>query len=404
MLGSWAKAFLLALLALSVATRETSLFLLALALFGADGLSRLWGRYCLDGVEYRRGLSHRQVAWGESVALDVEIVNRKLLPLPWLDVADELPEALPPAKAKLGRSHRAGRAALANLLSLRPYERVRRRYTVPCLKRGEHLFGPARVRSGDLFGLVTRETEVGDVQKLLVLPPVHPLADLGLPARQPLGDLRTQSWLFDDPSRLAGARDYRPSDGLRRIHWAATAKSQRLQAKVYEATTSHRLAIFLDLATGDDVWWWQGRDEALAEAAIETAASVASWALGHGYQVGLATNGNHRGSWDEVVVAPASDAGQLTRLLVALGRLLPFAGKGFAEVLEREGAKLPFGTTVVVIAASVGESAAARLIALRARGNPVAVLLTTDQPAGSSLASLRGVTVRRVRLPMEARR
>lgn len=404
MLGSLSKVFLVALLVLSIAARETSLFLLALALFGADGLSRLWGRYCLDGVEYRRGLSRRQVTFGETVALDVEIVNRKLLPLPWLDVTDELPAALPPAKVSLDRSHRAGRAALANLLSLRPYERVRRRYTLPCLRRGEHVFGPARVRSGDLFGLVTRETEVGEIHTLLVLPPVYPLADLGLPARQPLGDLRTQSWLFDDPSRLAGARDYRPSDGLRRIHWAATAKAQRLQAKVYEATTSHRLAIFLDLAAGDDVWWWQGMDEDTAERSIATAASVASWALGRGYQVGLATNGNYRGSWDEVVVAPASDAGQISRLLVALGRLQPFAGKGFAEVLDREGAKLPFGTTVVVIASAVGESTAARLLALRARGNPVAVLLTADEPAESGLASLRGISVQRVRLPAEARR
>jgi uncharacterized protein (DUF58 family) len=398
-LGSSAKVILVILFIVSLAARETALFLLTLALFSADALSRIWGRYCLDGIEYRRTLSRRQVTWGESISLDIEVVNRKLLPLPWLDVSDELPTAMPPIRARLDHSYRSGRALLANLLSLRPYERVRRRYTIPCVKRGEHDFGPARIRSGDLFGLITRETSIDEVQTLLVLPPVIPLTALGLPARQPLGELRTQSWLFDDPSRLAGARDYRPGDSQRRIHWAATARTQKLQSRVYEATTSHRLAVFLDLATGGSVWWWQGQDEELAEKAITAAAAVSTWGLDRGYQVGLATNGNHRGSWDEVSVAPASDDAQQSRLLVALARLQPFAGRSFAAVLDRQGSRLPFGTSVVVVATSVGESTAARLMALRARGHPVTILLAGDGSIGSGPSTLKGITVRRITVP-----
>jgi hypothetical protein len=76
-----------------------------------------------------------------------------------------------------------------------------------------------------------------------------------------------------------------------------------------------------------------------------------------------------------------------------------FAARDFAELLAREGARLAFGTTVVVVGCGVSAEVAARLIALRARGHPVAVLLTRDQPAGESLAGLGGVAVRRVRAP-----
>jgi uncharacterized protein (DUF58 family) len=403
MLGNLAKAGLFALFVLSIAARETPLFLLSLALFAADGLSRVWGRYCLDGVEYHRRLDRRRATFGETVALEVEIVNRKLLPLAWLDATDELPIELPPAKVALDRSHHAGRAALTNTLALRPYERVRRRYSLPCLKRGEHVFGPARVRSGDLFGFLTRQADVADVESLVVLPPIVELGDLGLPARQPLGDLRTQSWLFEDASRLAGAREYRPGDSLRRIHWAATARSQSLQSRVYEATTSHRLAIFLDLAPSDEPWWMQGLDEATVELGITTAASVASWALERGCQIGLATNGSHRGSWEEVVLSPTADAHQAERIMLALGRLQGFAARDFAGLLAREGARLAFGTTVVVIGAGVSAEVAARLLALRSRGHPVAVLLTTDEPSGGNIAGLGGgITGRRVRAPEKA--
>ena len=74
---------LLLLFALSVATREAPLFLLTLALLVAAALSRLWERFALERIEYRRHFSRAQVAFGEQVELEIEVVNRKLLPLSW---------------------------------------------------------------------------------------------------------------------------------------------------------------------------------------------------------------------------------------------------------------------------------------------------------------------------------
>jgi uncharacterized protein (DUF58 family) len=174
--------------------------------------------------------------------LEVEIVNRKLLPLSWLEVEDEIPQPLSPRKGRIAPSYKPERSLLASLLAMRPYERVRRRYMISCTKRGEHVFGPVRIRSGDLFGFVVWERELPTEEQLIVYPRVLPLERLGLPACQPLGALRTQSWLFEDVSRIAGSREHRPGDGLRRIHWPASVRTQRLQTRLYEPTTSHKLA------------------------------------------------------------------------------------------------------------------------------------------------------------------
>ncbi len=396
MFGSATLAILTVLLLISLLAHHGPLFLLSLALLLAAGLSRLWERYCLNGLEYRRRFSRPRAEFGEMIDLDVEIVNRKILPLAWLEVEDEIPRELPPTRGQVHPSHKPARSLLTGLVALRPYERVRRRHPIRCDVRGEHLFGPVRLRTGDLFGLVSREMTVEEVDTLVVYPRVVPVTALGLPARQPLGDLRTQSWIFEDPSRLAGVREHRPGDSLRRIHWAASARTQRLQVKVYEPTTSHKLTIFLNLRSTPGSWWGLDYDPDALELTISTAASLGAWGLGEGYEVGLITNGIHRFGRLRVALEPSNDPAHLHRILEALGRLQPFAVRSFGETIAEGARRLAYGSTVVVVTAALTAPEVAELLALRRRGHPVTLVYTGRQEASFRLD---GVVVRRVGQP-----
>ncbi len=382
---------LILLLALSVATRDAPLFLLSLALLVAALTARLWERYALERVEYRRVFERPRASFGECVDLRVEVVNRKPLPLSWLEIEDEMSAGLELAHGRVESSHKPGRALLSSLMAMRPYERVRRRYTLRCAARGEHAFGPVRLRSGDLFGfaLCDRTLEVED--SLIVYPRVVPLESLGLPARNPLGDVRAHSWIFEDPSRVAGARMYRPGDSLRRIHWPATARSGRLQTRVFEATTGHKLGVFLNVAADELPYPGFGVDSDLLEFSIVVAASVAAWGLEQGFQVGLYANGLHRGGRSGVVVRPGRNPEQLEQVLLALARLLDAPGERFESLLSREARGLPFGTTAVVVSPSISPEAEAGLRLLRRGGHGVVVLQTGRYPAGAADLSVRRV-------------
>jgi uncharacterized protein (DUF58 family) len=374
--------------------------MLALALLLAAGASQFWVRNCLVGLEYRRRFSHTRVEFGSTVELEVEIVNRKILPLAWIEIEDEIPRGLPPERGQISPSHKAERARLVRVVALRPYERIRRRYRIVCNVRGEHSFGPVRLRSGDLFGLESRDETLDLVDVLVVYPRVVPVRTVNLPAQQPLGNRRTQSWLFEDPSRFVGVREYRPGDGLRRIHWAASARTQQLQVKVFEPTTSHKLMIFLNLRSVPGDWWGLEVDPDSLELAISTAASLATWAIGEGFQVGLATNGMHRMRWSQVAVDATADPGRLPVVLESLGRLQSFAVRPFEVTLADGARRVAFGATIVAVTAVVGEALAAELLALQRRGHPVALVLTGRQ---TTLPSLGGVVVRRVGPPAEWR-
>src|ERR1700704_6051713 len=339
----------------SLLLREAQLFVVGVILLLVAGVSLVWERYCLVGLGYRRSLGQTRAMFGEEVSLTLEIVNDKPLPLAWLEIEDTVPGVgLTLAPAHIGPSHIPGRRLLTMLLSVRWYERVRRHYSVTCGARGFHSFGPATLRTGDVFGLTTREVEVAQEDFLLVYPKIVPLERLALPARNPFGDVpRRQQWLFEDPLRTVGIRDYRPGDSPRRMHWKATARApdQALQVKLFEPTTTQRLHIVLNISTAGQNWSWHGYDPEALEAAITTAASVASWGAERGYLVGLAANAKQFHSSMAVRLPPSRDPHQLMHILEALARLVPMATMAPEDLVELEIRGLAYGTTVVMVTA-----------------------------------------------------
>jgi uncharacterized protein (DUF58 family) len=366
MFGEVWLALITVLMLASIFMRHGTLFVVSAILLLAAMVSRLWDRYCLEKVEYRRQFSQRRAFFGEQVDLTLEIVNRKLLPLAWVEIEDEFPDRLSPAKGRVTSSYKPNRNVLSNMLSLRWFERVRRHYRVACDARGYHTFGPAKMRSGDIFGFGGKEVEVPEEDHLLVYPRVVPISRLGLPSKDPFGDITTRHWIFEDPLRTVGVRDYAYGDNPRRIHWKATARTHNLQVKVYEPTTTYRLMIFLNLNTSGAFWWWQGYDSDLLELAISTGASVANWAIEQGYQVGICVNGNTGANDKKVKLAASRDPDQLTHILEALARVTPFATMPLEELLQSESRGLPYGATIVVVTAVMNDDILAELWAQRA--------------------------------------
>jgi uncharacterized protein (DUF58 family) len=381
------------LLVVSLLLREGQLFVVAVILLLVLGVSQVWERYCLVGLDYRRRLGQARAFFGEEVPLTLEIVNAKPLPLAWLEVEDIVPgSGLTLEPAHVGPSHIPGRRLLTILLSVRWYERVRRHYRVRCTARGFHAFGPAVLRTGDVFGLRTKELEIRGEDYLLVYPKLVTLDRLGLPAANPFGDVPLQrQWLFEDPMRTIGVREYRPGDSPRRLHWKATARApgQVLQVKLLEPTTTHRLHVLLNVSTSDQNWSWQGYDPDALEAAITTAASVANWAAERGLPVGLAANARLFRSSAVVRIPPSRDPHQLMHIFEALARLVPMPSMSPDALVDLEGRDLAFGTTVVMVSAVVGEALVNQLRRLKRAGHRPVLLLVTA--AEHPLAPLDGM-------------
>lgn len=371
-----------AALAIGLATGRAGLSTLGGLLLTVIGVAWGWRRLALQGVEYRRRLSERRAFLGETLWLELSAANRKLLPLPWLRVEDAFPQQLTLLDARLEPSPQPGVGYLTSLLSLRWHERVRWRIHLRCDRRGFHYLGPARLASGDLFGLFHCQQTLEKRDLLIVYPRLYSLEELGLPAKEPFGDARPPRRVFEDPIRTVGVRDYEQSDSVRRIHWKATARRQQLQVRVYEPTTCLQLLIALNLATLP--YEWQGTLPELLEQAISVAASLASHAVDARYQVGLLANGCWPLSDQPLKVLPGRSPYQLTHILEALAAVSPMPTARLADLLLKESARLPWAATLAVVTAVLGDDLLEAMLRLAAAGRRVVLLsLRPGQPAES---------------------
>jgi uncharacterized protein (DUF58 family) len=366
------------LLAIGLGVHAGGPFLIGAILLLGAGASYLSHRHCLSRVEFHRSFTPRRAFYGEDITLTLEITNRKPLPLAWLEVTDELPEEIEPRRGRIIPSLRQRRQHLVHLFSLRWYERVRRKVTITCRARGHFALGPARLRSGDLFGITSQGQTLDDVQYLIVYPKIVPLEALGIPALHPFGDYRAPRPLLEDPTRTIGVRDYQTTDPLRRVHWKATARLGHLQTRQYEATTAHRVAVFLNMDTLGEYAEYRGFVRPLLELNIMTAAALAAWATQERYPVGLYANGYLPEGLRRVRLAPALGETHLTRILEALAKVYPTPVIPLGDLMVLEAAGLPWGTTAVVVAAVIDAPLRAGITALRQSGHAVVLVLIGD--------------------------
>ncbi|MDP6101881.1 MAG: DUF58 domain-containing protein [Dehalococcoidia bacterium] len=370
----------------AIALQQVLLLLVALLFFTASGVARLWAHYALERVVYGRGLSANRAFFGDTIVLDTRLANSKILPLPWIHVRDEVPQDLTFLRHKTSPAHRQGRAILSNLFSLGWYHRITRRYSVQCLKRGYFTFGPANIRSGDLFGFFDKATTEEKLDYLLVYPRIVPLEDLGIPSKAPLGDIHVRRHLFDDPVRVVTTREYAPGDPLKNIHWKATARLGRLQSRTFEPTTTVDIALFLDVRTVEAPIW--GRVEQLLETAVIATASIVNHAVRNGYRAGLYVNEPYLFKQGLIKLPSSDHPDQLQRVLEALAQVQGWPALPLEQLLNREARNVHGAATLAVVTAELSESLLASLHRFRRAGRRVVLVLVGEQWRGVSLGSI----------------
>jgi len=378
--------FIVVLFIIAAIMRVDFFFYILYVFFGVYLFSRLWVRRAVVQVRVVRRLA-THAFWGEKVPVAIEVHNAGLLPVPWLQLQEALPEPLcfPTVRSRA--------------LSLWPFEKSSFGYELDCRKRGYYAIGPLRLSSGDLLSVGDRALAEVGVSYLTVYPRILPLADLGIPSRSPFGTVRRISAIHRDPARVAGVRDYRPGDSLRHINWKVSAAQGRLQTKVFDPVISLDTAVFLDL---EREHYEASHAGISSEHAVTVAASIVVQLARQRQPFSLVSNGKDPLASEEEkgpVLPMRTGQAHLMTVLEALGRIDTRPVEPFAVLLQRETLNLPWGCTVLIVTGS-GAGLAGHALRLERSGFNVVVLLSdyySDLRQAVKELELAGATVYRLR-------
>ncbi len=346
--------FLLVLLLLAITLREDFILTLLYLLIGAYVFGRTWGLRGLKNARVRRDFPRRAFL-GEKINIDVEITNTSWLPLAWLQVREQLPVAL----HSLGPIH--------EVTTLGPKGKTRVKYNLECRRRGYYPIGPLDLFSSDVLGMAEIQRLRFPEEYLTVYPRIVPLTQVRMPSHSPLGTLRHNQPVFEDPSRVRGKRDYVAGDSLRRVDWKASAATGRLQVKLFEPSIALETMLFLNLNAEE---YPPRRLYDVSELSIVVAASLANWIVGVRQAVGLATNGIDPMIEGAVTgqaltvggvegspppLPPGRGRGHLLRLLETLARIQVGESSPYARLLQMGMRGLSWGTTLIMVTCHIDD-------------------------------------------------
>ncbi len=359
-------------------SNSTVVLALAMLVFGAGGISRLWARVSLEEVEYRRELSETRAFVGETIELDVHLSNGKFIPVPWIEVRELIPQEMLVIGGRTRASGLPRTNAFYRNTSLKQYEQVKWPLRLRTTVRGYFRIGPTRLRSGDLFGFFESERDFEQQDAIIVYPKTYALPDLGLGSARPFGDQRGGHRIYEDPLRVIGVRDYVPGDPLKRVDWKATARVGRLQSRLYEPSRTQSVVVALNITTMEHTW--EGFDPVLLERGVSVSASIARSIFEQGAAVGLIANGSFPDADRPLRLGANRRPDQLVRMLETLAMITSYTTSRLSDELESREHGLPAGATVVVVAALMPQDLFATLHRLRNEGHAVHVVKTSDEP------------------------
>jgi uncharacterized protein (DUF58 family) len=386
--------FWIPLLVLAVITgvllRLEMLSVFAPVLMVLFGIVALWRRIALQKVTYERHFHFHRGFRGETIPVELQVENRKALPLLWLRITDPWPKQISPrGEVDVQTSHRVETLHLVSSFHLRWFHRVKRSLSLTLGDRGFYNIGPARISSGDFFGLAETTRENVKVDNLIVYPE---MIDFRLPVLRtdhPQGELRSPLRIFEDPTLPYGIRDFHPMDDFRSIHWPATARSGSLQVKVYQPVTARIMMLCLNVSTTE--YAWEGYNATLLEHLVKMSTTILYQAYQGGFSVGLISNGG-TASGQPFHLAPGRSTRHLIRMLELLAAIQPLTVSRFETYLTRQLNSIPYGASLVLLTSTFSRELANALWRIRRYRKQMTILMVGDElkekPAGLNIIHL----------------
>src|SRR3954452_22513415 len=271
-------------------------------------------------------------------------------------------------------------------------ETVEHSYAITPTRRGVYEIGPTSAVWSDPFGFTTHRQELAEAPTVIVHPSTEAVDDRVLtrmwedpPVRPPASKPWPTGFEF------YGMRDYVPGDDLRRVVWAAVAKTGRMLVRQTEQGITDRVTIVLDT---DRQWHKPGYPSDTFELVVRMVASVGVRYIKDGFAVNLATNEARVGTAMRGPRARITFLDELARVELGRAPLRQIAPTLLADARR--------GSHFVIVTPHLDKDTSSQLRLVLERGASVVIAkLVWEESDPQSLARAAGLGCQVLQVPLQ---
>ena len=266
-------------------------------------LRLLYDRFWDKGLGCRLSFTQEYAVEDETSSLSEVIVNRKLLPLPVLEISFHMDRRLHFSSEE--NSSLSDQSYRRDVFTAGPRQKITRTLPFKCAGRGYFRINEAGLIAQDLFLTRKYVSHMPQNTEFYVLPRTIPAYQVQIPYARIMGEVLSRRRVCDDPFEFGGLREYSRGDPMKYINWKATARAGRLLINIHGSTLSQRVILLIDMEPGGDF---------LNECAVRLACSLAERLLAEGIELSLYSNGADTQTGEPWLLEEVSGSGSLLTL------------------------------------------------------------------------------------------
>lgn len=323
----------------------------------------LWTRSLGQSLHLRRETHIGWIQVGGQIEERMTISNSSLFPAPWVEFRDQ--STLPDFNAGKITGIPAGYFDIFTI-------------TAACNQRGLFTLGPAKILTGDPFGVFDVTVGASQLTSILVLPQIANLPEIMIAPSGSHGDYQPRRNASEQTIHASTVREYAHGDSMRMIHWRTTARTKKLFVRMMDSAPEGNWWILLDLDQNNMLG--AGMDS-IEEQSIILAASLADRGLRLRKSVGLISNSKNL-TW----LTPTKGEGQRWEIMQALAVARP-GRLDLSTTLERIQSLLGRQHSLIIITASTKPDWIKTLLPLAKRGLAPTVLLLDSSTYGGKVSA-----------------
>lgn len=286
--------------------------------------------------------TQENVEEGQRLILKETVENRKVLPLPTLQLKFEMDRNV--NCVDHNRTSVTDKQYRNDWIAVMPYKRVTKSVEVIGTQRGFYRIDEVSLVATDVLFQDLLTKTVKNNTWLYVYPARSRFRQLPEILRHIYGEYLTNRRIMEDSMEFKGIRDYAQTDPMRKVNWKASARTGGLKVNEYYDSSSQRLTIFLNVSQEGILRYYD-----LIEESIRIARNFIEGFVQKGIPVRIISNGVDKATGNELYIREGAGLAHIDACLKELAKLdIHGKSRSMVEVIREQK---PMGEVSLLLSA-----------------------------------------------------